>query len=64
LNVPAYNNRSDLKERQLPLHKIPHYCIGTAIGIESLSLYVFFPELHIDSSYEHSTYLSTEDQQL
>jgi hypothetical protein len=64
LNVPAYNNRGDLKERRLPLHRIPHYCIGTAIGMDSLSLYVFFPELHIDSSYEHSTYLSTKDQQL
>jgi hypothetical protein len=64
LNVPAYNNRGDLKERRLPLHKIPHYCIGTAIGMDSLALYVFFPELHMDSSYEHSTYLSTEDQQL
>jgi hypothetical protein len=64
LNVPAYNNRGNLKKRQLLLYKIPHYYIGTAIGIESLSLYVFFPELHMDSSYEHSTYLSTEDQQL
>ncbi|KAF2818927.1 hypothetical protein CC86DRAFT_432698 [Ophiobolus disseminans] len=64
LNVPAYNSRGDLKERRLPLHKIPHYCIGTAVGMDSLSLFVFFPKLHMDSSYEHSTYLSTEDQQL
>jgi hypothetical protein len=61
LNVPAYNNRGDLKERRLPLYKMPHYCIGTAIGMESLLLYVFFLELYMDSSYEHSTYLSTED---
>jgi hypothetical protein len=61
LNVPAYNNCGDLKERRLPLYKIPHYYIGTAIGIESLSLYIFFLELHMDSSYKHLTYLSTKD---
>jgi hypothetical protein len=32
--------------------------------MESLSLYVFFLELYIDSFYEYLTYLSTEDQQL
>jgi hypothetical protein len=29
--------------------------------MESLLLYVFFPELYINSSYEHLIYLSTKD---
>jgi hypothetical protein len=29
--------------------------------MKSLSLYVFFLELYIDSSYEYLTYLSTKD---
>jgi hypothetical protein len=57
----VYNDRGDLRERRVPLHKILHYCIGSAIGMESVFLYVFFPELHIESSYEYSTYLSEED---
>jgi len=64
LTLAAYNNRGDLVTRNLPLHKIPHYCFGTAIGIESLFIFIFFPELHLESHYEHSNYLSSEDQEL
>jgi hypothetical protein len=64
LKVPAYNHRGDLVEKYIPLHKIPHYCFGSAIGMESLFLYIFFPALHMESTYEHTTYLSNQDQQL
>ena len=65
LTVSAYNSRGDLATRRLPLHKIPHYCFGSVAGsTKSLLLFIFFPELHLESQYEHSTYLSKQDQQL
>ncbi len=64
LRVPAYNNRDVLTQKYTPLHKIPHYCFGTVIGMDSLSILIFFPALHLESNYEHSTYLSEEDEQL
>ncbi|PVH90783.1 hypothetical protein DM02DRAFT_664675, partial [Periconia macrospinosa] len=65
LTVSAYNSRGDLATRHLPLHKIPHYCFGSVAGsTKSLLLFIFFPELHLESQYEHSTYLSKQDQQL
>lgn len=64
LTVRAYNNRDDLVTRNLPLHTIPHYCFGTVIGMETLFIYMFFPELRLESHYSHTTYLSTQDQEL
>lgn len=64
LTVSAYNNRGNLATRSIPLHKIPHCCFGSVIGIGELFIYIFFPELHLESQYKHSTYLSTQDQQL
>ncbi|CAE7221502.1 hypothetical protein PTTW11_11432 [Pyrenophora teres f. teres] len=65
LIVSAYNSRGDLVTRTLPLHKIPHYCFGSVAGsTKSLRLFIFFPELHLESQYEHTTYLSKQDQQL
>ena len=65
LTVSAYNSRGDLATRNLPLHKIPHYCFGSVAGsTKSLLLFVFFPELHLESQYEHTAYLSKQDQQL
>jgi hypothetical protein len=34
------------------------------IGMESLFLYIFFPELQLSGYYKENTYLSTQDQQL
>ena len=64
LRVPVYNKRGVLKHEYTPLHKIPHYCFGTVIGMDSLSVLVFFPALHLESDYEHSTYLSKQDEEL
>ena len=65
LTVPAYNSRGDMATRNLPLHKIPHYCFGSVAGsIKSLQIFIFFPELHLESQYKHTTYLSKQDQQL
>jgi hypothetical protein len=62
--VPAYNHRGDLTEKFMPLHKISHYCFGTAVGMESLFIFIFFPALHLDGTHEHTTYLSHQDQEL
>jgi hypothetical protein len=64
LKVPIYDHRGDLAEKYVPLHKIPYYCFGSIIGIESLLLYIFFPALHLESDYEYTTYLGSQDQQL
>lgn len=64
LKVPWINATGVLTERYTPLHQIPHYCFGSLIGLESLLLFVFFPALHLCSQHEHSTFLSTEDQEL
>jgi hypothetical protein len=64
LRVPVYNARGALTQKYTPLHKIPHYCFSTAIGMDSLSILIFFPALHLESNYKHSTYLSEQDEQL
>ncbi|KAL5370876.1 hypothetical protein DPSP01_014622 [Paraphaeosphaeria sporulosa] len=65
LTMSAYNSRDDLATRNLPLHKIPHYCFGSVAGsTKSLLIFIFFPELHFESQYQHTTYLSKQDQQL
>jgi hypothetical protein len=64
LRVPAYNNRDVLTQKYTPLHKIPHYCFGTVIGMDSLSILIFFPALHLESNYEHSTYLTIITQRV
>lgn len=65
LTVSVYNRRGDLATRNLPLHRIPYYCFGSVVGsTKSLLLLIFFLELYLESQYEHSTYLSKQDQQL
>ncbi|KAN0108918.1 hypothetical protein V8E51_008660 [Hyaloscypha variabilis] len=64
LRVPVYNGRDVLTQKYTPLHKIPHYCFGTVVGMDSLSILIFFPALHLESDHKHSTYLSEEDEQL
>ena len=65
LSISAYNSRGNLTTRDVPLHKIPHYCFGTVAGsIRSLMVFIFFPELRLESQYKHSTHLSKQDQQL
>ncbi|KFZ15728.1 hypothetical protein V502_05438 [Pseudogymnoascus sp. VKM F-4520 (FW-2644)] len=64
LKVSGYTSQDRPSQRYAPLHKIPHYCLGTLIGMDGLLMFVFFPSLHEASDYEHSTYLSKHDQQL
>jgi hypothetical protein len=64
LKVPGHTNRGNASERYVPLHKIPHYCFGSVIGMNELLMFIFFPCLHEDSDHEHSTYLSHRDQEL
>lgn len=64
LRVPMYNNRDVLTQKYTPLHKIPHYCFGTATGMDPLAILVFFPALRLESDHEHTTYLSKQDEEL
>ncbi|OBT54138.1 hypothetical protein VE04_06764 [Pseudogymnoascus sp. 24MN13] len=64
LKVSGYTSQGRSSQRYAPLHKIPHYCLGTFISMDELLMFVFFPSLHEASDYEHSTYLSKHDQQL
>ena len=64
LRVPVYNSRDILTQKYTPLYKIPYYCFSTIIGMDSLSILVFFPALYLESDYKYSTYLSGEDEQL
>ncbi|KAL5373644.1 hypothetical protein PMIN06_012446 [Paraphaeosphaeria minitans] len=57
--MSAYNSRGVLATRNLPLHKIPHYYFSSVAGsTKSLLIFIFFPELHLESQYEHTNYLS------
>lgn len=64
LKVRSYTDQGRPSARYAPLHKVPHYCFGTIIGMSELHLLIFFPALHEESDYEHSNYLSKHDQQL
>ncbi|TGO31559.1 hypothetical protein BHYA_0526g00010 [Botrytis hyacinthi] len=65
LRMRKYNDRGILTREYTPLHKIPHYCFGSVIGIETLYIFIFFPNLHLESDYyKHSTYLSKQDDEL
>lgn len=64
LKVPGYTHQGRSSETYVPLHKIPHYCFGTVIGMEELLVFIFFPALHEESNHDHTTYLSKDDQQL
>jgi hypothetical protein len=62
LRVPVYNARRVLTQKYTPLYKIPYYCFGTTIGIDSLSILIFFLALYLESNYEYLTYLSKENE--
>ncbi len=64
LKVPGYTHQGRSSKTYIPLHRIPHYCFGTVISIEELLIFIFFPALHEASDYEHTTYLSKNNQQL
>ena len=64
LSVPSYSKRGVVTPKYEPLHRIPHYCFGSLMGMETLLLFIFFPGLHLESNYEHTTYLSREDYEL
>ena len=53
-----------LTQKYTPLYKIPYYCFSTVVGMDSLSILIFFPALYLESDYKYSTYLSEEDEQL
>jgi hypothetical protein len=58
LRVLVYNDCGILIYKYTPLYKIPYYCFGTAVGMDSLSILIFFLALYLESNYEYSTYLS------
>ncbi|KAI8931113.1 hypothetical protein NX059_012123 [Plenodomus lindquistii] len=60
----SFDRNGEVVTTHVPLHKIPHCCFGTAVGMESLGIFILFPELRIDSQYDHSNFLSTSDHEL
>jgi hypothetical protein len=58
LRVLVYNSRDVLTQKYTPLYKIPYYYFSTVVSMDSLSILIFFLALHLESNYEHSTYLS------
>lgn len=64
LKVPGYTSRNNPSLRYVPLHKIPHYCFGSVIGMSGLLMFIFFPALHKESDHQHTSYLSKRDEQL
>jgi hypothetical protein len=58
LRVLVYNARRVLIQKYTLLYKIPYYYFSTIIGIDSLSILIFFLALYLESNYEYSTYLS------
>ncbi|KAL5373645.1 hypothetical protein PMIN02_012401 [Paraphaeosphaeria minitans] len=51
--MSAYNSRGVLATRNLPLHKIPHYYFSSVAGsTKSLLIFIFFPELHLESQQD------------
>jgi hypothetical protein len=64
LQVLVYNSYNILTQKYTPLYKIPHYYFSTVVGMDSLSILVFFLALHLESNYKYLTYLSEEDERL
>jgi hypothetical protein len=62
LRVLVYNSRNILIQKYTPLYKIPHYYFGMVVGMDLLSILVFFLALYLESNYEYLTYLSEEDE--
>jgi hypothetical protein len=58
LRVLVYNNYGVLIYKYTPLYKIPYYYFSTIVGMDSLSILIFFLALYLESNYKHSTYLS------
>jgi len=62
LPVPKWDeHHARFREQATPIHKISHYCLGTVIGMESLQVLIFFPELRADLNYEASTHLTKNE---
>jgi hypothetical protein len=51
LRVLVYNNRGVLIYKYTPLYKIPHYYFSTMVGIDSLSILIFFPAYLLYGGY-------------
>jgi hypothetical protein len=49
--------------RYTPLHKIPHYCFGQLKEIESVKVYIFFPNLRSEIDYDYTSFLTRKEDE-
>jgi hypothetical protein len=40
------NSPRGLKAVQVPLHHVPHYCLGRVVGHKDITVYLFFPRMY------------------
>jgi len=52
-----------LASRYTPLHKIPHYCFGQLEGIESVKVYIVFPNLRSKIDYDYTSFLTRKEDE-
>ncbi|KAL5344254.1 hypothetical protein ACLOAV_010758 [Pseudogymnoascus australis] len=65
LALPAsYKTRSGrVTSRYMPVHNIPHYCFGQLEGMESVKVYIFFPNLRLNIDYDHTNFLTRKEDE-
>jgi hypothetical protein len=58
------NAQQELTSIAIPIHLLPHYCLGRIVNMDDMHIFICFPNLHESSSYSSSNCLSIEDQEL
>lgn len=60
----SYTTRNGrVASRYTPLHKIPHYCFGQLEGMESVKVYIFFPNLRSKIDYDYTSFLTRKEDE-
>lgn len=52
-----------LASRFTPLHKIPHYCFGQLEGMESVKVYIVFPNLRSKIDHDYTSFLTRKEDE-
>lgn len=60
-SYPTRNGR--VASRYTPLHKIPHYCFGQLEGMESVKVYIFFPNLRSKIDHDYASFLTRKEDE-
>ncbi|KAF4620107.1 hypothetical protein G7Y89_g14718 [Cudoniella acicularis] len=52
-----------LASRHTPLHKILHYCFGQLEGMESVKVYIVFPNLRSKINHDYTSFLTRKEDE-